>query len=155
MGCDIHLCAEVRRSGKWERAEPLIEDRSHEPTMVREQFYNDRNYILFTVLAGVRDNNQAIQTISSPRGVPHDVSSEWKEQVDSWAGDGHSHSWLSFRELYEFEGWDKIIYDWDQSLPIKSYCKEFYIDTMKKLASLCSDPSITPDDVRVVFFFDS
>lgn len=44
--------------------------------------------------------------IFNPRGVPEDASPEFVEISDGWGGDGHSHSYLTVRELLD--------YDWDQ-----------------------------------------
>jgi hypothetical protein len=71
--------------------------------------YDARNYALFGVLAGVRGsavNNQ----IDAPRGLPKDVSSMVKEDYIDWDMDAHSCSYLTLRELIEFDE-----HEWDES----------------------------------------
>ena len=64
-----------------------------------ESLYSGRNYELFGILAGVRDHNN--DSIDDPRGLPEDVSEVTKKESDRWDGDGHSHSWLTLKELRE------------------------------------------------------
>lgn len=67
--------------------------------------YNGRNYNLFSMLADVRNgyisngNTYMIKPIDDPRGVPSDASSAYKEYVDEWGADGHSHSYFTLTEL--------------------------------------------------------
>lgn len=65
----------------------------------------DRNYMLFSVLADVRNYSDRVKPIDLPRGLPDDVSLEVKRKSDYDGVDGHSHSWLTLRELLD--------YDWD------------------------------------------
>lgn len=82
-------------------------------------FYTGRNYDLFAILANVRNGHGFIGCdtgdgfipiffipISMPRDLPGDISPEVKAQADDWGADGHSHSWLTLKELLE--------YDWQQ-----------------------------------------
>jgi len=90
MGCDIHLHIEVLIDGKWEHySAPCIW----------------RDYPLFTKMAGVRDYDGSIAPISLPKGMPDNASLitvlEYK-RIDS---DGHSHSWLSLKEIGELIAW--------------------------------------------------
>lgn len=70
-----------------------------------------RNYSLFSILANVRngygfagvDTGDGFMPISMPKGLPHNVSDMVAEQSDSWGVDGHSHSFLSVRELDDYE----------------------------------------------------
>lgn len=67
-----------------------------------------RNYSLFGILAGVRDDE--IQAISNPRGLPEDKLAEvtgydlFTAWYKSWDDDAHSASWVSLRELKEYRG---------------------------------------------------
>lgn len=73
-----------------------------------------RNYCFFAILADVRngrgfagvDTGDGFNPISEPRGLPEDVSIEVKRQFDNYGVDGHSHSYITLKELLE--------YDWDQ-----------------------------------------
>ena len=88
MGCDIHAVIEKRHvNAPWEEVvEPNIR----------------RNYGMFAALAGVR-NYESIEPIDDPRGVPRDASRQYRDMVELWAEDGHSHSWLTLDEMREFD----------------------------------------------------
>lgn len=136
MGCDIHLAVEVRKNGVWERRLPPPEAR--DPWYVKQaaerdadkwakkrsevEWYHDRNYEVFAILAGVRNYNN-VTPISEPRGLPDDVSPEvarlnydhpeYDEDGDDVSLGDHSHSWLTLAELLAYpwgteveeEGW--------------------------------------------------
>lgn len=124
MGCDIHCYGERRVNGAWqvfdgprdsfsrydENAEVIGED--GEPTGERMRrpltVYSGRNYALFTILAGVRDYGGNQERISNPRGVPPDVSPEVGAIFRAWGVDGHSHSWLTLRELVAWRWSEKL-----------------------------------------------
>jgi len=151
MGCDIHLYAEAKKNGKWQiicdkrtpregwdyekGGEPYEGDKWAQP-------YRGRNYDLFAVLAGVR-NYAEIRPIAEPKGVPEDSCIEIRTISDEANGDGHSHSWLTLRELYANK---------EQLLAVST---EFVNNVFPLLARHCSDPTQQPDDVRIVFFFDN
>jgi len=108
MGCDIHLFSEKKKivndKEVWVNADywtinPYFGDDEYEQELDIVSIYNNRNYDLFNVLAGVRGNGPSI---SQPRGLPDDVSSIVKKESDSWDGDGHSHSYLTLAELKEY-----------------------------------------------------
>lgn len=115
MGCDIHMEVEYldKIEGTWQRAEKLIANKYHDPgdpssrSMIREEWYGDRSYDLFAMLANVRNGRGfagiptgiPIEPISQPRGIPEDCSDETQAFVDYWGEDGHSHSYLSLQEL--------------------------------------------------------
>lgn len=123
MGCDIHFYVEKRVNGMWVSADTFKEEdddgdiRYHQV----DEFYGDRNYNLFAILADVRnglgfagvETGDGFKPISQPKGLPHDVSKEMKRQADSMRGDGHSHSWFTLREL--------LNYDWTQTSKLKGW----------------------------------
>lgn len=112
MGTDVHAIVQVKINGKWETKEV--------PDM-------GRNYLLFAVLADVRNGygfagvptHKPITPIGEPRGLPEDltlIDGEYVEgfnrymnflQTKTWLGD-HSHSWLTFHEIKN--------YDWEQTI---------------------------------------
>lgn len=77
-------------------------------------WYEGRCYDDFSILADVRNGlgfagiptGAGFNPINEPRGVPEDASDEYKGHVESWNGDGHSHSYQTLKELLD--------YDWSQ-----------------------------------------
>lgn len=77
--------------------------------------YGGRNYDAFAILADVRNGRgfagvktgEGFNPIADPKGVPSDASAEYKERVEDWKGDGHSHSYFTVAELKA--------YDWNQT----------------------------------------
>lgn len=120
MGCDIHMFSEYYSKNKntwvnfdhWEYNEHYEEgNEDGEPKMNIVPVWSDRNYTLFTVLAGVRDYSEKTACISPPKGLPPDVCQIVKEESDRWGSDGHSHSYLTLKELKDFnKNKVKIIY---------------------------------------------
>lgn len=120
MGADIHFYVEKRTPGgawftcdAWERNTYSDDpDALHVP--YEKAFYSDRNYDLFAILADVRngygfagcDTGDGFEPIDMPRGVPEDADPRYKMMVQSWGGDGHSHSYFTVAEL--------LAYDWTQ-----------------------------------------
>lgn len=128
MGCDIHLYVEVRKNNKWKPADSWLTygkeyghfeddgDESKRPVVpYDDEYYNGRNYKLFAMLANVRngvgfagiDTGNAVNPISEPKGLPEDVSDVIEKCSEYWGSDGHSHSYLTVKELME--------YDWTQT----------------------------------------
>lgn len=138
MGCDIHLHSEIKVGGKW---------------LHYDQPNCDRNYMLFEKMAGVRGEDS--KAIAAPRGLPDDATETTKFEAARWDGDGHSHSWLSAKEIFELAEWyrsafpkdrDNIWPKWDQWLGGNCY------------SDFTRYPDDAPDgveDVRFVFWFDN
>ncbi len=154
MACDIHFYVERREGGKWVEADKWVvgEDWWNKGEMVKDtNFYDERNYRLFAILAGVRNRrgsgdastDEGFSPISLPKGLPEDVSPLVSKASASWDGEGHSHSYLTLRELLD--------YDWTQiSYYKKAQTFLFISDVMPRLRQLGE-----PDDVRIVFWFDN
>lgn len=125
MGCDIHLAVEVRRNGAWQR-EAIVPEPFRDPWFVKSaeeapgsfytkwaerQWYHDRNYEVFAILAGVR-NSGYITPISEPRGLPLDMADatarmyhehpEYDTDGDDIDLGDHSQSWLTLAELQAY-----------------------------------------------------
>jgi hypothetical protein len=134
MGTDIHFYVEVFNNGDWVTADKWEEDKDEEQPVkyVNNQFYHDRNYDLFAILADVRNGrgfagvktSDGFNPISHPRGLPNDACKEILELSKHWGIDGHSHSWLTVKELMAFD-WTQtvkkcglvsgeIYYSWNQ-----------------------------------------
>lgn len=105
MGCDIHIQFEIRLSpngGEW--IWPLAAVPPQVDVDVLVPFNRERNYSLFTMLAGVRDRGEGITPISLPRGLPDDMSSTLRQAIRDQRvhlGD-HSFTWLSDSDLLEY-----------------------------------------------------
>lgn len=112
MGCDIHLCVEKRVDGEW-----VAVKREHEwyKEKTVDWLWHGRNYSLFAILADVRngygvagvDTGEGYIPISQPRGLPFGTSDEVRGEAQDWGYDGHSHSWLTLRELQEYD-WQRV-----------------------------------------------
>lgn len=99
------------------------------------EIYEDRNYELFGILAGVR----GIRTpISDPKGLPVDVTDAVKRLYDLWGLNNHSASWLTFDEI-----WDSLSDCHNHSLQLIA------LDMIRIQRETQSE------DVRIVFWFDS
>ena len=131
MGCDIHVHLE-RRDERGRFVEiPQVPD----------------EYPL-----GVR-NWANIIPLSSPCGLPHDLSATVREQSDEWDVDGHSHSRLTLHELLSF--------DYDQPLLFReggrdSRCTEATYRELLDEEFLMEVRDLQAAGVaRVVFWFDN
>lgn len=90
-------------------------------SQLTEHPYQGRNYDLFAILADVRngsgfdgvDTGDGFNPIFDPRGLPEDVSKDYKQLVDNYGVDGHSHSWVTLDELDS--------YDWNQVTKHRGY----------------------------------
>lgn len=104
MGCDIHDYVEVYENGHWRKLGKVFIDRFekeyNKKEVLSEHPYDNRNYALFGLLAGVR--NQTIPSIMVPRGVPEDASDEYLKIVEDYGCDGHSHSHFTLQELLDY-----------------------------------------------------
>lgn len=124
MGCDAHPCIEIKgRNGRWglkdskdrywkliERNETTYEDLRK----IRPSYMNvlgDRNYVLFAVIADVRNHNITPLPFAG-RGVPKDVAKATLKDIptgdedDGWS-DYHSHTWFTVQELLDTD-WDQV-----------------------------------------------
>ncbi|MFA5697672.1 MAG: hypothetical protein WC888_04550 [Candidatus Izemoplasmatales bacterium] len=149
MGCDIHSFAEKKnQNGQY----IIIEDLCP---------FDWRSYSVFGFLAGVRNYSNIIP-ISTPRGLPDDVCQEIKDDFESRGYDAHSASWLSIKELTDFE-YDKETEDCRVTINGDGGCtcdpgggkkqtyREFlrseFFDEIKKLKEAKAE--------RIVFYFDN
>ena len=92
MGCDIHGWVEVKLLDTWY---PVIDI----------SLFVHRNYDMFGCLFGVR-NYCKFKPIAANRGIPDDVSELVKKEIRSWDIDGHSHTWITYREIKNIN-WDE------------------------------------------------
>lgn len=139
MGCDIHPYAEVRINGRWTRSLAKIPD--------------DRDYIAFAFLADVRNykTDPPITPVSSPRGLPDDCVTidnglSYHDHVRVWLG-YHSLSWLTLAELKAADLTVPVTLDETKPLYLAAPLLPRIIMALSELGS--------PDDVRLIFGFDS
>ena len=134
MGCDIHTHVEIKKKNKWIHTDEVPEE------------FEGRNYSIFSVLAGVRSSFN-VKPISEPKGIPEDISKETKESIKEWDGDGHSHSYLTLRELDTFDLTD---YKKTRVKVVKAFYDAF-IEFGGILPKEMSVEEIKPRDIRECF----
>lgn len=173
MGCDIHAYLEIRRfdfddkerekgiwinADKWTKNEfAVLYKEENEPIWhidYDDRIWGKRWYFLFAVLAGVR-NAWDLTPISEKKGLPEDASDEIKQASERWKADGHSHSWLSLKEINEWDGWDiEIKDDFGGETTYRKFLAEFHDKTVKRMMTKVNH-NVTEEDVRIVFWFDN
>ncbi len=142
MGCDIHAFAEVKKEGKWEMVKNHFTmsewEQNDRGTEKSTEVFSFRNYLLFGILAGVR--NKTCTPISVPKKLPKDISNEVFKEYLTWSIDAHSASYLTLKELLEHDypkGFEKEI-------------TPLFFTNLEELKELGE-----PENVRIVFWFDN
>lgn len=142
MGCDIHMVVEARdRYGDGDY------DREPWKLMITEEAaYGNREYEVFSLLAGVRNREHGtpgyISPIALPRGWPVDETPYTRELREKWGRDGHSHSWLLLSEA--------------RPLGIRPWGISSFDGWLKSLTSKATRLSYwQKEEIRLVFFFDN
>ncbi len=141
MGCDIHLLVERLTDEGWKRVPvtPGVIDHTWEIERLEEAklrgpddwgvryyqgkidncWYDNRSYMVFAVLAGVRNGfgfagvptHEPLKPIAEPRGLPGDRDRTGEgDGEDDWDYGDHSYSWVTVEEL--------LSYDWEYRLPV-------------------------------------
>ena len=126
-------------------------DYSYSKGMIRNPFtnqpYGGRCYSLFGILAGVRNqSNPMIGGEYELKGIPDDASEVVRNVSDEWDIDGHSHNYFTLRELLDSD-YNKMDRNELINLGIDPY---FFQTTLPQLQKIG-----TPDDVRIIFWFDN
>lgn len=133
MGCDIHSFGEVRSaSGTYE-------------TLLTSPF-NWRAYGMFALIFGVRNNSYGFVPIAKNRGLPVDVSVVCKASSDAYGYDSHSHSWISVKELQEFD-YESLILVRHEYISCKELLGTNFFTDLQMLVDANAE--------RVVVFFDN
>jgi hypothetical protein len=167
MGCDCHFYVERwTSSNNYEGPRDLSEDREQKLNEVLEdvpskfrwvsadkwkledgnwhvdynlEYYNGRNYYLFSILADVR-NGSGIEPINYPKGIPDDASTGYLYKCDQWDSDAHSHSYFTLEELLNVD-WSKY----------ESIVLIDFMETLERMKKIDDDPL----NIRCCFFFDN
>jgi hypothetical protein len=167
MGCDIHLYVERwTSSNNYEGPRDLSEDRDQKLNEILEdvpskfrwvsadkweiedgnwhvpynlEYYNRRNYYLFSILADVR-NGSGVEPINYPKGIPDDASTGYLYMCVQWDSDAHSHSYFTLEELLNV--------DWSE---YESDRIGGFMETLERMKKIDKDPF----NVRCCFFFDN
>ncbi len=142
MGCDIHLHQEVKINGKWQHyGTPDI----------------GRNYRLFALLADVR-NDSGIVPISTPRGLPEDITELTKFIRDDYGTDGHSDSYIDAEEIASLkDDYEKVKYTggdvgWRWESDKFGY---FFGNDWSGFIKYPEERTKGLEDIRFVFWFDN
>jgi hypothetical protein len=109
MGCDIHFYVERRDGDKWVSCDEWVNEYDYWEVPYEKQFYTQRNYDLFAILADVRNGRgfggestgEGFIPLAAPRGLPHDLSMEVKRHTDKCLE--HTPSWCTVAELLEYD----------------------------------------------------
>ena len=105
MGCDIHTFLEMKKTINgtevWVNIDPHIYC-GYEDKLEHQSIANVRDYELFAVLAGVR-NREEVKPILEPRGVPDNCHKITLDNYISWDSDAHTSSWLTIKELKDYQ----------------------------------------------------
>lgn len=142
MGADIHVQVEVRHRARWVHVcPPLVKNcfGSYD-----QRWYTGRCYDDFGKLAGVRTPCGPIE----PRGWPFDAAEHTTSNYDRYKGCSHSPSWWTLAELHEH--FDVSSNDHPNVLRLIGA-----LDQLSRDGDDVDGEPYAPDDVRIVFFFDS
>lgn len=139
MGCDIHLFVEMKADATW---------------WFKAEYYIDRSYSLFSVLADVRNPTEGdpyfISPISPPRGLPDNVSWRVGGQYDKWRSDAHSASWLLVSELLSYDWLREILVSDGKKVKLSDWIGDFLRHDLEAFRAMGN-----PDETRIVFWFDN
>ena len=113
MGCDIHMFTEQKnKENIWENADHFTRNTSNQDAYQvddekmkgwnRIAIADERNYLLFGMLAGVRRDPEGHFV---PKGMPSDASEITQSEFEAMGGDAHTPSWLTIPEI-EQKKWD-------------------------------------------------
>lgn len=136
MGCDIHGWVEERVGGVWREKHVKI--------------FGYRTYPSFYILAGVRNYFDAPFPIpiSEPKGFPEDCTApKYLLQEDF---DGHSASYLTLEEMLNYPHWGKKFTERGDTQTLRELCGALWKDIERLEQTNCH-----PEDIRIVFYFDS
>lgn len=142
MGCDIHTVVQVKGVNRW--------------VDVATSFLTARNYAAFDLLAGVRTNTKILRCvpISECKGLPDGFETDNDDIHNGyWMGD-HSHSYLTLEEMQKYPHWElgKVALLVLDNPPCHN---AVYTQLMPELVRIANEHKVQPNEIRIVFGFDS
>jgi hypothetical protein len=163
MGTNIRIYLEEKMGDTWRDRNLYSLRSSDENTFSPVSVYNGRDYLLFSLLAGVR-NFEALTPISAPRSLPLDCSLliralAPKELVDDIY---HGYSWLGLKELFDVLATKKSVLYPHEKTPmsravesVESLIGEI-ANQLYKLERIYDERDLKEksEDFRIVFWFE-
>lgn len=116
MGCDIHMYVEYKKQGsdEWENGDFFqlnpYRNLEGEDKFRVVKLHGDRNYSLFSTLAGVRDYTEKVKPVTEPKGFPNDACKLVTKEYIRWDSDAHTPSWLTLKEIRDYQDTNPVIY---------------------------------------------
>ena len=141
MGCDIHGWVEI--TNIYKNSPEFID-------AIIELPYR-RNYAWFATLAGVR-NSFNLKVLSEPKGLPDKMSIMAELLRAEWKDDGHSYSYLTYKELRGID-WLQLVPYADGPMQLTKAVGPTWFGLWLMLGYLAS--VYGEDNVRMVFWFDN
>jgi len=136
----------------WTRAEDVVPNQWYEPhetypgnnPETYEDWYQGRNYELFSILAGVRGYGPPI---IEPRGLPDDIGESVKEEYGEPPRDWHTPHYYYLNELEA---------NIDRFKDPEVYCQQFIDDVIVRMRKV-ADEELEGDGtkIRICFWFDN
>ena len=115
--------------------------------------FEGRSYLLFSILAGVRNNGEVDEPIQEQRGLPDGLS--WdngqKGILNGVNLGDHSYGYVTIQEILDYKYWDNITYYYGEEETFRSAC-EFFWNFLNQVIE--ENKSIKPNDLYFVMGFD-
>lgn len=153
MGCDIHCHVEYKHTHNKEYEDIDLYKRNIyldaiDYEFVKVDIYQGRCYLLFGILAGVRDHS--VKPISEARGIPDDCCENTRKEYLQYEDDYHHPSWYTLSELKDAQK------DYNKD------CLQEFVDLIEKrfidVINYGWSKKLTPEEeqnIRVVLWFDN
>lgn len=146
MGCDIHVILERKVEDRWQNVS--IYRVTDVNTIEKIEPYSDRDYELFSVLAGVRGCQEPL---IYPRGFPDKMSGATWEIIEKWEGDYHTPTWYDMYELILFAKNYQNEKEYAGLIDFVKYLNIYF----EYAISLYWPEFIKPNQYRAIIFFDN